>query len=87
MTEQAANIAETSKSGPADRSWLQKLRAWYHSSEGVRGYTLLSPTLLVMLFSMCIPFIMMVMYSFWTQTGYDFNFDTSFTTANYEKIA
>jgi spermidine/putrescine transport system permease protein len=39
-----------------------------------------------MLFSMCVPFAMMVVLSFWTQTGYDFNFDTAFTLDNYTKV-
>lgn len=70
----------------APRSWRNRLRAWYQRSEGARGYTLLSPTLVVMLFSMCVPFLMMLVFSFWTQTGYDFNFDRTFTTENYTRL-
>jgi len=40
--------------------------------------------MLVMLFSMCVPFAMMVVMSFWTQVGYEF--DTSFTLDNYSKV-
>ncbi len=76
----------TLASGKSKRTLGQRLRAFYHGSEGFRGYTLLSPTLLVMLFSMCVPFAMMAVLSFWTQTGYDFDFDTTFTLANYSKI-
>ncbi len=36
-----------------------------------------------MLFSMCVPFGIMVLMSFWTQHGFDF--DTALTLANYEK--
>ena len=50
-------------------------------SEALRGYTLLSPTLIVMAFAMCVPFAIMVAMSFWTQHG--FEFDTAFTLANY----
>jgi len=52
-------------------------------SESLRGYALLSPTLVVMLFSMCAPFAFMVLMSFWAQHG--FKFDTSFTLANYRE--
>jgi len=65
-------------------NWRARIRAFYHSSEAFKGYTLLSPTMLVMLFSMCVPFAMMVVMSFWTQVGYEF--DTSFTLDNYSKV-
>lgn len=52
-------------------------------SEPLRGYTLLSPTLLVMAFGICIPFAIMVTMSFWTQVGFDFN--TTLSLANYGK--
>jgi spermidine/putrescine transport system permease protein len=54
-------------------------------SEPLRGYTLLSPTLLVMALAMGIPFGIMVMMSFWTQVG--FEIDTAFTLANYNEAA
>jgi spermidine/putrescine transport system permease protein len=64
------------------------LRARLHSlflrSEAVRGLVLLSPTLAVMAFSMCIPFVIMVAMSFWTQVIFDF--DTTFTLANYSEV-
>lgn len=59
----------------------KRLRRIYARSEGVRGYTLLSPTLIVMVLMLCIPFGVMVTMSFWTQRGFDI--DTSFTFANY----
>ncbi len=52
-------------------------------SESLRGYTLLSPTLLVMAVTMCIPFSIMILMSFWTQNAWDF--DTTLTLANYQK--
>jgi spermidine/putrescine transport system permease protein len=54
-------------------------------SESLRGYLLLSPTLVVMLLSMCLPFALMVAMSFWTQNGIDF--DTSLSLTNYRKAA
>ncbi len=34
--------------------------------EALRGYSLLSPTLLVIAFGMCAPFAIMAVMSFWT---------------------
>jgi spermidine/putrescine transport system permease protein len=50
-------------------------------SDSLRGYTLLSPTLIVMAFSMCAPFAMMVAMSFWSQHA--FEIDTALTLKNY----
>ena len=66
------------------RSWVSRMRAWYQGSEGVKGYTLLSPTLAVMLCTMCVPFGLMIAMSFWTQNGYDF--DKSISGANYANV-
>ena len=69
---------------PAPRkSWLGKLRVQYLRSEALRGYTLLSPTLIVMAFSMCVPFAIMVLMSFWSQQG--FEFDTTLSMGNYRE--
>jgi len=54
-------------------------------SETLRGYTLLSPTLIVMVAGICLPFAILVTMSFWTQHAFDF--DTTFTFANYVKAA
>ena len=70
--------------GKTGAGWGQRIRAFYYRSEAFQGYTLLSPTLMVMLFSMCVPFAMMVVLSFWTQVGYDF--DTAFTGKNYANV-
>jgi spermidine/putrescine transport system permease protein len=65
------------------KSWRRRMRALFLRSEALRGYTLLSPTLLVMAFAMGVPFAIMVTMSFWTQTG--FEIDTAFTLANYNE--
>jgi|TARA_B100001971_G_scaffold45805_1_gene40692 spermidine/putrescine transport system permease protein len=57
------------------------LHALYLRSDTLKGFTLLSPTLLVMGLTMCIPFGIMVVMSFWTQIG--FEFDTAFSLVNY----
>lgn len=51
-------------------------------SEALRGYLLLSPTLLVMLGIMVIPMLGMVVLSFWTQLA-GTTFDSTFTLKNY----
>ena len=87
MTEPAATTAGEVSPTQGPSYWRRRLRVFYNSSEPIRGYTLLSPTLLVMLFSMGAPFVLMIVLSFWTQTGYDFAFDTTFTLDNYTKVA
>jgi spermidine/putrescine transport system permease protein len=84
MNEPASAVQDSIESTRPASGWRARIRAFYHSSEAFKGYTLLSPTMLVMLFSMCVPFAMMVVMSFWTQVGYDF--DTSFTLDNYSKV-
>ncbi len=69
---------------PPVKRWRARLRAMFLRSEALRGYTLLSPTLLVMAFSMGVPLAIMVIMSFWTQHG--FEFDTTFTFANYGEL-
>ena len=54
-------------------------------SETLRGYTLLSPTLLVMIVGIIVPFTILLVMSFWTQHGFDF--DTTLTLANYTTAA
>ncbi len=57
-----------------------RLRAAFLRSEALRGYVLLSPTLLVMAFAMCAPFAILLTMSFWTQHA--FEFDTTLTLNN-----
>ena len=54
-------------------------------SETLRGYSLLSPTLIIMAFGILIPFGILIVMSFWTQVG--FGFDMTPTVANYESAA
>jgi spermidine/putrescine transport system permease protein len=69
----------------ASGTWSSRLRALFLRSEAVRGYTLLSPTLFVMAFTMCAPFALLVAMSFWTQ--HVFEIDTAFTLQNYREAA
>ena len=54
-------------SGKAHRTWLSAARAVFLRNEWLRGYTLLSPTLLVMICALALPIFTLVVYSFWTQ--------------------
>jgi spermidine/putrescine transport system permease protein len=84
MSDFAAVAKAEVVSSKGNRSLSGRMRAWYQGSEGVKGYTLLSPTLVVMLFCLCAPFALMIVLSFWTQVGYDF--DTTFTGKNYADV-
>jgi spermidine/putrescine transport system permease protein len=61
-----------------------RLYALFLSSEPIRGLILLSPTLIVMFVAMCLPFAIMVAFSFWTQ--HTFDFDTTLTLTNYQTV-
>lgn len=53
-------------------------------SEALSGYTMLSPTLLLLILVMALPIGMLVVFSFWTQNYVDI--DETFTLANYSKF-
>jgi len=57
--------------------------ALFLRSEALRGYALLSPTLIVMIAGICVPFAILVTMSFWTQHA--FEFDTTISLTNYNK--
>ena len=61
----------------------QRLRSAFMRSEGLRGYSLLSPTLIVMVVTMCVPIGLCIAYSFWTQDY--LTIDRTFTLANYQE--
>jgi len=67
--------------GSAARAGSQWAGA-FTRSETLRGWTLLSPTLIVMIAGLAAPLIIMLLYSFWRQDGP--NVDTTLTTFNYE---
>ncbi len=62
--------------------------AWFRRalmrSEALSGYTLLSPTLLLLILIMALPIGLLVTFSFWTQNYLDI--DKTFTLANYFKF-
>ena len=51
--------------------------------ELLRGYALLTPAILVMGLAVVVPFAMLIVLSFWTQVG--FEYETTLTLANYQK--
>ena len=53
-------------------SFIFRLRRLYIKSESLRGYSLLSPTLLAMLVGLAIPLIVLLTLSFWIQEYLDF---------------
>jgi spermidine/putrescine transport system permease protein len=84
MTEKTIEAGLIPQSRTRELNWRGRARALFLRSEPIRGYTLLAPTLLVMALTMCIPFGIMVMMSFWVQQG--FEFDTTLTLTNYQAI-
>ena len=66
----------------AERTWRFRARTYFLKNEWLRGYTLLSPTLLVMVCLLALPIFTLVNYSFWSQT-YVY-IDETFTLKNYE---
>ena len=82
-------MAETSLSqshapGATPARTGSRLAVMLHRSEGLRGYLLMSPTLVILTFGIVIPFVILLVMSFWTRQG--FGFDTTMTTTNYLRI-
>jgi len=75
-------VPVTSAAGTVEAPPTSAWRRLLMRSEALRGYLLLSPTLLVMLGIMVIPMLGMVVLSFWTQLA-GTTFDSTFTLKNY----
>ncbi len=80
MSSSTTVVSTASASHTARAGWFT---AMLMRSETLRGYTLLSPTLIIMTAGICIPFTILLVMSFWTQHAFDF--DTTLTFANYVK--
>ena len=61
-----------------------RLAHLFRRSEAARNYALISPTLLVLLFTLAAPVLLLVLYSLWTQVG--FVVDTQPTLAQYAAV-
>jgi spermidine/putrescine transport system permease protein len=66
---------------PTTTGWVRRLGSLILRSEKLRGYLLLSPTLIVMLVLLIVPIGGLVVFSFWTQHYFDI--DRTFTLNNY----
>ena len=69
---------------PAAPSLWLRVKAAVRRSDAARAFTLLSPTLLVMVGMLILPMIALVVISFWTQVYFDL--DRTFTLKNYWTI-
>jgi len=58
--------------------------AAFTRSEALRGWTLLSPTTILMIIGLAAPLGIMLLYSFWKQEG--LNLNTDLTLANYDEV-
>ena len=67
-----------------DRGVFDRLRAFFLGSEPVRGYALISPTVLLLLVAMVAPFVYLVSLSLWSQSG--LVIDRTPSLANYETL-
>jgi spermidine/putrescine transport system permease protein len=73
--------AAASVEGGARPGLAMRVRALFLRSELFRGYSLLSPTLGLMILGLAAPVVVLTTMSFWTQIYLDF--DRSFSLANY----
>ena len=79
MTKQAVQAGAGAAAG---QTWISRAQSYFLKNEWLRGYTLLSPTLLTMFCLLALPVFTLVTYSFWSQT-YVY-IDETFTLKNYE---
>ena len=70
--------------GEVQLTLFQRMRAIFLRYEPLRGFSLLSPTLGIMLLALALPVGLLGAYSFWTQNYLDI--DHTLTTANYVKF-
>ena len=64
-----------------DRTLVERLRIGFRKSETAKGYTLLSPTLLIVLLGLLFPLLILLTLSFWKQDYV--NLIQTFTLTNY----
>lgn len=65
-------------------SLARRVRALFMRSEPLRGYTLMSPTIVLILVALAFPIAILVTMSFWTQNYLDL--DKTFSLANYAQF-
>jgi spermidine/putrescine transport system permease protein len=81
-------MTQTSPLGPPRTSRpmrrLGLISGILHRNEGLRGYALMSPTLIILTIGIIIPFLILLMISFWTRVG--IGFDTTPSLTNYQRV-
>ncbi len=82
MTDLVAPAPEVIAHAP--RGPIARFRRALMRSEALSGYTMLSPTLLLLILVMALPIVLLVVFSFWTQNYTDI--DKTLTFANYSKF-
>lgn len=81
-----SDAASTARAITADMPRTSKrITGLFHRSATLRGYLMLSPALAIMVIGVLLPFLILVMMSFWTREG--FGFDTTLTFSNYARAA
>lgn len=81
MSDQTMSPLAAGKNRPQPRAG--RFARLMHRSEKARGFGLLAPALIFMLVAILVPFAILIMMSFWTAQG--FEFDTSFSLHNYQQ--
>ncbi|MCP3971013.1 MAG: hypothetical protein GY717_12000, partial [Rhodobacteraceae bacterium] len=69
MTDRVAPAPDVLVHGP--RGPIARFRRALMRSETLSGYTMLSPTLLLLILVMALPIVLLVVFSFWTQNYVD----------------
>lgn len=75
--------SSTVSSDHAPGLW-QRLRAFYLRSDAAKGYALLSPVMITMVVLLAAPLVLLLLYSFWTQNG--LQYDTTATFDRYREV-
>lgn len=81
-------MADVTTKMPASAQTKRPRKSWrarYNQSDALKGFALLTPTMIVLLIGIVIPFAILITMSLWTAAG--FGFDTTLTTNNYETAA
>ncbi len=83
-SETGLSTSAISRAAGSDSRVWDRVLSLFIKSEAVRGYTLLSPALIIMTMALAAPLFLLIIYSFWTQVG--LTVDTTFTLDRYREI-
>jgi spermidine/putrescine transport system permease protein len=79
--ETGLGMAVAESEGERALGWQVRAGRWLRRSDTGRAYTLLSPTIVVMLAALAAPMALLALYSFWSEYG--LYLDQNFTLAQY----